>query len=186
MVDTYVEHGFTRFSFALSRPMVSRKTRAALGYSVAEFMPFYERALAHMLALNEQGVRIAETMAAIMARHIYTPFHSGYMDLRSPGRRGPRNAGLQLRRFGLSVRRSSHGCRNRRPTFQAWRRQRDAGHFAVVRRHEVAGHGRDRGRASGLFGKCVCPIAAPTPCIMRSCTARRTRRDSGRIFASGT
>lgn len=89
VVDTYIERGF---SSIFLRPLApygfARKTRAALGYSVAEFMPFYERALAHMLALNVKGVRIEETMAAIMLRHIFTPFHSGYMDLRSPAGAG--------------------------------------------------------------------------------------------------
>ena len=89
IVDTYVEHGF---SSIFLRPLApygfARKTRAALGYSVSEFMPFYERALRHILTLNVKGVRIEETMAAIMLRHIFTPFHSGYMDLRSPAGAG--------------------------------------------------------------------------------------------------
>lgn len=89
IVDTYVALGF---SSIFLRPLApygfARKTRQTLGYSVAEFMPFYERALARILSLNEQGVRIDETMAAIMLRHILTPFHSGYMDLRSPAGAG--------------------------------------------------------------------------------------------------
>jgi His-Xaa-Ser system radical SAM maturase HxsB len=89
IVDTYVEHGF---SSIFLRPLApygfARKTRAALGYSIQEFMPFYERALERMLELNRSGVRIEETMAAIMLRHIFTPFHSGYMDLRSPAGAG--------------------------------------------------------------------------------------------------
>lgn len=89
VVDTYVEYGFTSLFLRPLAPYgFARKTRRALGYSIEEFMEFYERALAHILAFNQRGVRIEETMAAIMLRHIFTPFHSGYMDLRSPASAG--------------------------------------------------------------------------------------------------
>jgi His-Xaa-Ser system radical SAM maturase HxsB len=89
IVDTYREHGFrSLFLRPLAPYGFAAKTRRALGYSVPEFMEFYERAMAHILKLNAQGVEIQEAMAAIMLRHILTPFHSGYVDLRSPAGAG--------------------------------------------------------------------------------------------------
>ncbi|MEZ5938635.1 MAG: His-Xaa-Ser system radical SAM maturase HxsB [Hyphomonadaceae bacterium] len=89
VVDAYVEAGFgSIFLRPLAPYGFARKTRASLGYSVDEFMTFYERALNYVLRLNEAGVRIEETTATIMLRHILTPFHSGYMDLRSPAGAG--------------------------------------------------------------------------------------------------
>jgi His-Xaa-Ser system radical SAM maturase HxsB len=89
VVDTYVALGF---SSIFLRPLApygfARRTRAAVGYSIPEFMQFYERAFEHILRLNERGVHLQESMAAIMLRHILTPFHSGYMDLRSPAGAG--------------------------------------------------------------------------------------------------
>lgn len=85
IVDTYVELGFrSLFLRPLAPYGFARKTQRTLGYSTAEFMSFYEAALKHILDLNKRGIAIEETTAAIMLRHILTPFHSGYMDLRSP------------------------------------------------------------------------------------------------------
>jgi His-Xaa-Ser system radical SAM maturase HxsB len=89
VIDTYVRLGFSSiFLRSLAPYGFARKTRKALGYDVGAFMQFYERALDHILALNAQGTCIEETQAAILLRHILTPFHSGYVDLRSPAGAG--------------------------------------------------------------------------------------------------
>ncbi|MBX3429717.1 MAG: His-Xaa-Ser system radical SAM maturase HxsB [Hyphomonadaceae bacterium] len=85
VVDTYVELGFRSIFLRPLAPYgFARKTQRSLGYSTTEFMSFYETALNHILDLNKRGIAIEETTAAIMLRHMLTPFHSGYMDLRSP------------------------------------------------------------------------------------------------------
>ena len=89
IVDAYVRHGFRAIFLRPLAPYgFARKTRSVLGYSMAEFNRFYAQALEHILMLNQSGVEVEETMAAIVLRHILTPFHSGYMDLRSPAGAG--------------------------------------------------------------------------------------------------
>lgn len=89
IVDTYVELGFRSIFLRPLAPYgFAKKTQRSLGYSTAEFMVFYEAALRHILDLNQRGIAIEETTAAIMLRHMLTPFHSGYMDLRSPSGAG--------------------------------------------------------------------------------------------------
>lgn len=89
IIDTYVAVGFKSiFLRPLALHGFARRTQASLGYSTAEFLDFYERALAYILDLNAKGVLIEETNAAMALRHILTPFHSGYMDLRSPAGAG--------------------------------------------------------------------------------------------------
>lgn len=89
VIDTYRELGFASvFLRPLSPYGFALKTRRALGYSMAEFLQFYEAALAYILELNARGEPFEETTAAILLRHILTPFHSGYVDLRSPAGAG--------------------------------------------------------------------------------------------------
>lgn len=89
IVDAYVEFGFKSIFL---RPLAilgfAKRTQRSLGYTMQDFLAFYEVALAHILDLNADGVEIEETNAAIALRHILTPFHSGYMDLRSPAGAG--------------------------------------------------------------------------------------------------
>ena len=89
IVDTYRALGFRAlFLRSLSPYGFAAKTERSLGYSTAEFMAFYEHALTYILKLNQQGEDFVETNAAMLLRHILTPFHSGYMDLRSPAGAG--------------------------------------------------------------------------------------------------
>jgi hypothetical protein len=89
LVDTYRELGFgSIFLRKLSPYGFAKKTKRALGYSVPEFLEFYRAALDHILRLNTQGIAFVETYAAILLRHILTPFGSGYVDLRSPAGAG--------------------------------------------------------------------------------------------------
>lgn len=89
VIDHYRELGFPSiFLRPISPYGFALKTRRAIGYDLADFLTFYERALDYILALNAQGNAFEETYAAILLRHIMTPFHSGYMDLRSPSGAG--------------------------------------------------------------------------------------------------
>ncbi|HEX8902823.1 His-Xaa-Ser system radical SAM maturase HxsB [Vitreimonas sp.] len=89
LIDTYVALGFRSIFLRPLAPYgFAQKTQRRLGYSTEEFARFYDRALSYILALNERGVEIEETTAAIALRHMLTPFHSGYVDLRSPAGAG--------------------------------------------------------------------------------------------------
>lgn len=89
LVEVYAELGFNSIFLRPLAPYgFALKTKRQLGYSVSEYMAFYERALAEILRINREGQEFQETMAAILLRHILTPFHSGYMDLRSPAGAG--------------------------------------------------------------------------------------------------
>lgn len=89
LIDYYRALGFRSiFLRPLSPYGFARKTRRTLGYAMADFITFYREALDHILALERAGNSFEETTAAILLRHILTPFHSGYMDLRSPAGAG--------------------------------------------------------------------------------------------------
>lgn len=89
LIDHYRELGFPSiFLRPISPYGFARKTRRAIGYEMSEFIAFYEEALDYILELNAAGEPFEETYASILLRHILTPFHSGYVDLRSPAGAG--------------------------------------------------------------------------------------------------
>lgn len=89
LIDHYRELGFASiFLRPISPYGFALKTRRAIGYDMAEFIAFYETALDYILQLNARGEGFEETYASILLRHILTPFHSGYVDLRSPAGAG--------------------------------------------------------------------------------------------------
>ena len=89
IVDEYVRLGFKSiFLRPLSPYGFAKRSERKIGYAMAEFVPFYERALAHILALNRDGVELEEAYATILLTHILTPFASRYVDLRSPAGAG--------------------------------------------------------------------------------------------------
>lgn len=89
VVDAYRDLGFgSIFLRPISPYGFARKTRRAIGYDMEAFVAFYGRALDYILELNRQGEPIVETYASILLRHIMTPFHTGYVDLRSPAGAG--------------------------------------------------------------------------------------------------
>lgn len=89
LIDAYLDLGFRS---VFLRPVMTygfaRKAAPQLEVSTAEFQAFYETALDYILDLNAQGIELVETNAAIALRHILTPYHSGYVDLRSPAGAG--------------------------------------------------------------------------------------------------
>jgi His-Xaa-Ser system radical SAM maturase HxsB len=89
LIDHYRALGFRSiFLRPISPYGFARKTAKAIGYDMAEFSAFYEKALDYILSLNAAGEPFEESYAAILLRHIWTPFHSGYADLRSPAGAG--------------------------------------------------------------------------------------------------
>jgi len=89
VIDHYRELGFPSIFLRPVSPYgFALKTRRAIGYDMADFLIFYAKALDYILALNARGEAFEETYASILLRHIMTPFHSGYVDLRSPSGAG--------------------------------------------------------------------------------------------------
>lgn len=89
LVEHYRSLGFRSIFLRPVSPYgFARKTRRVHGYDMAAFVEFYVRALDHVLDLNAKGEPFEEVYAAILLRHILTPFHSGYVDLRSPAGAG--------------------------------------------------------------------------------------------------
>lgn len=85
IVDEYVRLGFPSvFLRPLSPFGFAAKSVGRIGYGMDEFLPFYDRALAHILDLNRRGTVIQEAYAGFLLSHILTPFPIGYVDLRSP------------------------------------------------------------------------------------------------------
>ncbi|MFN4311812.1 MAG: His-Xaa-Ser system radical SAM maturase HxsB [Ferrovibrio sp.] len=85
LVDQYRDLGFsTIFLRPISPYGFAVKTRKAIGYGIAEYLNFYDQVLDYILEINAAGEALEETYTAILLRHIFTPFHSGYLDLRSP------------------------------------------------------------------------------------------------------
>lgn len=89
VVDALVRADFhSLFLRPLSPYGFALRSARRIGYTVSEFQAFYERALSRILWWNGQGVAVEEAYAAILLSHILTPFHSGYVDLRSPAGAG--------------------------------------------------------------------------------------------------
>ncbi|MEI7606119.1 MAG: His-Xaa-Ser system radical SAM maturase HxsB [Rhodospirillaceae bacterium] len=85
IIDEYVRLGFPSvFLRPLSPFGFAARPAGRIGYGVEAFLGFYERALAHLLKLNGEGVPVQEAYTAILLSHILTPFPTGYADLRSP------------------------------------------------------------------------------------------------------
>lgn len=85
IIDEYVRQGFTSISLRPLSPYgFATKGAQRLGYPMARYLDFYRRALDYLLALNSQGIYLAESYTALLLNNVLTPFSSGYVDLRSP------------------------------------------------------------------------------------------------------
>ena len=85
IVDEYVRLGFTSiFLRPISPYGFAVKTAARTGYETAQFIEFYRRGLAYILALNARGVPMRENYSALILRKMLTPFPTAYVDLQSP------------------------------------------------------------------------------------------------------
>ena len=89
IVDEYVRRGFASIFFRPLSPYgFALRSARSTGYTTAQFLEFYVRALAHILALDAAGTRIVETYAQLLLTRMLTPFATGYVDLQSPAGAG--------------------------------------------------------------------------------------------------
>jgi His-Xaa-Ser system radical SAM maturase HxsB len=85
IIDEYVRLGFRSiFLRPLSPYGFAKKAERRLGYTVEDYLRFYETALNYILEINRKGYVIEEAYAKILLSSILTPFPTTYMDLRSP------------------------------------------------------------------------------------------------------
>jgi len=85
IVDEYVRHGFHDiFLRPLSAYGFAKRNQALLGYSLADFQTFYQRAIERVLYWNRQGYALREVYASVVLNKILSPFDGGYVDLQSP------------------------------------------------------------------------------------------------------
>ncbi|TRX72792.1 His-Xaa-Ser system radical SAM maturase HxsB [Pseudomonas mangiferae] len=89
IIDEYVEQQFDSISLRPLSPYgFAHSSRQRLDYPMARYVAFYKQALAYLITLNGQGIRLSEGYASLLLTHILTPFASGYVDLRSPAGAG--------------------------------------------------------------------------------------------------
>lgn len=85
IIDEYRKLGFHSISLRPLSPYgFARKTSARHGYTIGDFLKFYEVALDHLLQVNHEGYFLEETYARMLLSLLLTPFSHGYVDLRSP------------------------------------------------------------------------------------------------------
>jgi His-Xaa-Ser system radical SAM maturase HxsB len=85
IVDEYVRNGLKGLFLRPLNPFgFAAKVDEKIGYTAREFLPFYFKALDHILELNRQGVEIMERWATIFLAKILTDVDPNYVDIRSP------------------------------------------------------------------------------------------------------
>jgi His-Xaa-Ser system radical SAM maturase HxsB len=85
IVDTYLGLEFpTIFLRPLSPYGFAARSAFRIGYSVDDFLAFYDRALDRIVQVNRGGTYLEETYTSILLQHILTPHPTGYVDLCSP------------------------------------------------------------------------------------------------------
>lgn len=89
IVDLYVEKGIKSIHLRPLNPFgFATTTWKGIGYTMEEFLAFYEQTLDYILDLNRQGVFIQERMASMFLTKILTPDDPNYTDCRSPAGSG--------------------------------------------------------------------------------------------------
>ncbi|HXJ93206.1 MAG TPA: His-Xaa-Ser system radical SAM maturase HxsB [Terriglobia bacterium] len=89
IIDEYLKNGFRSiFLRPLSPYGFAVKTARTTGYPIEDFVEFYKRALAYVLALNRAGTFFMELYARLILMRILSPFPTGYVDLQSPAGAG--------------------------------------------------------------------------------------------------
>lgn len=84
-VDLYVELGIRNVHLRPLNPFgFAAKTARMIGYSMEEYMDFYQKAFAYIIELNKQGVQIMEGTAATFLKKMLTPRDPNFVDIRSP------------------------------------------------------------------------------------------------------
>jgi len=86
IIDTYVELGCRAVFLRILDPFgFAAMSNRTLGYTIDEYLEFYQHAFDYICALNAQGVQIMERLAAIMLSKMLAGYEPNYLDLRSPG-----------------------------------------------------------------------------------------------------
>lgn len=89
IIDEYVHRGFQSiFLRSLSPYGFAVKTAKSIGYSVDEFLAFYQGGLDYIIELNMKGINLVEIYGQILLTRLLTPFTTGYVDLQSPAGAG--------------------------------------------------------------------------------------------------
>jgi len=88
IIDSYRELGLHSVFLRPLSPYGFAAKSPQRDYSVAEFMAFYRKAIAHLIQVNLDGYAMDEAYAALLLRSILTPFSHGHVDLRSPAGAG--------------------------------------------------------------------------------------------------
>jgi len=89
IVDEYAARGLRSIHLRpLSVDRFDPDTWAAIGYTAAEYLDFYRRALDHIVELNRQGTEITERLATVLLMKILTADDPGVVDLQSPSGAG--------------------------------------------------------------------------------------------------
>ena len=85
IVDEYVELGLRNIHIRPLNPFgFATKTWKAIGYSMAEWLQYYETILDYILELNRTGVQIMEGTAATFLKKLLTDSDPNFVDIRSP------------------------------------------------------------------------------------------------------
>ena len=85
IIDEYKKLGFHSISLRPLSPYgFAKKTKVRNGYTIPDFLRFYDVALDHILSVNRGGYTMEETYASLLLSQLLTPFSHGYVDLRSP------------------------------------------------------------------------------------------------------
>jgi sulfatase maturation enzyme AslB (radical SAM superfamily) len=85
LVDLYVELGLRNIKLRPLNPYgFATKTWRVIGYSMEEYLAFYEQVFDYILELNLKGVQVQEGTAAIFLKKMLTPDDPNYVDIRNP------------------------------------------------------------------------------------------------------
>jgi His-Xaa-Ser system radical SAM maturase HxsB len=85
IIDEYAARGFREVFLRYISPYgFAVRSARKIGYETEQFLDFYRRGLAHILAVSQRGIRFREIYASILLRRILSSYPTGYVDLRSP------------------------------------------------------------------------------------------------------
>lgn len=85
IIDEYRKLGFHSISLRPLSPYgFAARTRERNGYSIPDFLRFYDTAIDHILKVNLSGYALEESYASLLLSQLLGPFSHGYVDLRSP------------------------------------------------------------------------------------------------------
>lgn len=84
IIDEYVRLGFSSVFLRSLSPYGFAARSLVRRYAARDWLRFYERGLAHVLAVNAKGYAMREDFTAILLQKILRPTGTGYVDLQSP------------------------------------------------------------------------------------------------------